>query len=192
MWNWQASPTCKITPNAVWESAGDHLHFSSITTHEKSIFWWYICTLWNQNKISYKGTSFLFSYNFATPAFFASLPFFPISKRSNATPRSTPFITLFLGCVTCRVNFPLSTYSCLCWHFVWRFGSTCVGCPVICQKNSKFFWFGQGITMASQTQGIQQLLAAEKRAAEKVSEARKRKNRRLKQAKEEAQSEIEK
>ena len=46
--------------------------------------------------------------------------------------------------------------------------------------------------MASQTQGIQQLLAAEKRAAEKVSEARKRKNRRLKQAKEEAQAEIEK
>ena len=46
--------------------------------------------------------------------------------------------------------------------------------------------------MASQTQGIQQLLSAEKRAAEKVSEARKRKNRRLKQAKEEAQSEIEK
>lgn len=46
--------------------------------------------------------------------------------------------------------------------------------------------------MASQTQGIQQLLQAEKRAAEKVSEARKRKNRRLKQAKEEAQAEIEK
>ena len=46
--------------------------------------------------------------------------------------------------------------------------------------------------MASQTQGIQQLLTAEKRAAEKVSEARKRKNRRLKQAKEEAQAEIEK
>jgi len=46
--------------------------------------------------------------------------------------------------------------------------------------------------MASQTQGIQQLLTAEKRAAEKVSEARKRKARRLKQAKEEAQSEIEK
>lgn len=72
--------------------------------------------------------------------------------------------------------------------------------------------------MASQTQGIQQLLAAEKRAAEKVSEARKRKFRnwksfidfilqnlswkyfrlikgkqkRLKQAKEEAQDEIEK
>ncbi|XP_023339220.1 V-type proton ATPase subunit G [Eurytemora carolleeae] len=46
--------------------------------------------------------------------------------------------------------------------------------------------------MASQTQGIQQLLIAEKRAAEKVSEARKRKNRRLKQAKEEAQQEIEK
>ncbi len=45
--------------------------------------------------------------------------------------------------------------------------------------------------MASQTQGIQQLLSAEKKAAEKVSEARKRKNRRLKQAKEEAQAEIE-
>merc|ERR1719431_120393 len=46
--------------------------------------------------------------------------------------------------------------------------------------------------MASQTQGIQQLLGAEKRAAERVSEARKRKNRRLKQAKEEAQTWIEK
>ncbi|XP_041972429.1 V-type proton ATPase subunit G [Aricia agestis] len=46
--------------------------------------------------------------------------------------------------------------------------------------------------MASQTQGIQQLLAAEKRAAEKVSEARKRKAKRLKQAKDEAQSEVEK
>ncbi|CAB4064017.1 DNAJB11 [Lepeophtheirus salmonis] len=45
--------------------------------------------------------------------------------------------------------------------------------------------------MASQTQGIQQLLSAEKKAAEKVAEARKRKNRRLKQAKEEAQAEIE-
>ncbi|KAF7990455.1 hypothetical protein HCN44_000260 [Aphidius gifuensis] len=46
--------------------------------------------------------------------------------------------------------------------------------------------------MASQTQGIQQLLAAEKKAADKVSEARRRKTRRLKQAKEEAQDEIEK
>lgn len=45
--------------------------------------------------------------------------------------------------------------------------------------------------MASQTTGIQQLLAAEKRAADKVAEARKRKGRRLKQAKEEAQAEIE-
>ncbi|XP_013194439.1 V-type proton ATPase subunit G [Amyelois transitella] len=45
--------------------------------------------------------------------------------------------------------------------------------------------------MASQTQGIQQLLAAEKRAAEKVSEARKRKAKRLKQAKDEAQEEVE-
>ncbi len=47
--------------------------------------------------------------------------------------------------------------------------------------------------MASQTQGIQQLLlAAEKKGAEKVSDARKRKNSRLKQAKEEAQQKIEK
>ncbi|XP_069465783.1 V-type proton ATPase subunit G 1 [Ambystoma mexicanum] len=45
--------------------------------------------------------------------------------------------------------------------------------------------------MASQSQGIQQLLQAEKRAAEKISDARKRKNKRLKQAKEEAQAEIE-
>ena len=46
--------------------------------------------------------------------------------------------------------------------------------------------------MASQTQGIQQLLAAEKRAAEKINEARKRKAARLKQAKKEAQAEVEK
>ncbi|CAG9834371.1 unnamed protein product [Diabrotica balteata] len=47
--------------------------------------------------------------------------------------------------------------------------------------------------MAShQSQGVQQLLTAEKRAADKVTEARKRKARRLKQAKEEAQDEIEK
>ncbi|XP_051026840.1 V-type proton ATPase subunit G 1-like [Acomys russatus] len=45
--------------------------------------------------------------------------------------------------------------------------------------------------MVSQSQGTQQLLQAEKWVAEKVSEARKRKNRRLKQAKEEAQTEIE-
>lgn len=45
--------------------------------------------------------------------------------------------------------------------------------------------------MASQTQGIQQLLAAEKKAAEKVNDARKRRARRLKQAKEEALAEIE-
>ncbi|CAI9178096.1 unnamed protein product [Rangifer tarandus platyrhynchus] len=45
--------------------------------------------------------------------------------------------------------------------------------------------------MASQSQGIQKLLQAEKRAAEKVSEARKPKNLRLKQAKEEAQAETE-
>ncbi|EDL34860.1 mCG48677 [Mus musculus] len=44
--------------------------------------------------------------------------------------------------------------------------------------------------MATQWHGIQQLLQVEKRAA-KVSEARKRKNLRLKQAKEEAQAEIE-
>ncbi|KAG8446389.1 hypothetical protein GDO86_014011 [Hymenochirus boettgeri] len=45
--------------------------------------------------------------------------------------------------------------------------------------------------MASQSAGIQQLLQAEKRAAERVAEARKKKNKRLKQAKEEAQAEIE-
>ncbi|KAF7274479.1 V-type proton ATPase subunit G-like [Rhynchophorus ferrugineus] len=46
--------------------------------------------------------------------------------------------------------------------------------------------------MAShQTQGIQQLLTAEKRAAEKVAEARKRKVKRIKQARDEAQAEIE-
>ncbi|KAK9886670.1 hypothetical protein WA026_017587 [Henosepilachna vigintioctopunctata] len=44
--------------------------------------------------------------------------------------------------------------------------------------------------MASQTQGIQQLLVAEKRAAEKVSAARKRKLKRIKQAREEANYEI--
>ena len=47
-------------------------------------------------------------------------------------------------------------------------------------------------TMASQTAGIMQLLTAEKRAAEKINEARKRKNQRLKQAKQEAQAEVEK
>ncbi|CAD5207173.1 unnamed protein product [Bursaphelenchus okinawaensis] len=46
--------------------------------------------------------------------------------------------------------------------------------------------------MASQTTGIMQLLAAEKRAAEKINEARKRKAQRLKQAKQEAQAEVEK
>ncbi|XP_031625856.1 V-type proton ATPase subunit G [Contarinia nasturtii] len=46
--------------------------------------------------------------------------------------------------------------------------------------------------MASNTQGIQQLLAAEKKAADKVGDARKRKARRLKQAKDEATEEIEK
>ena len=46
--------------------------------------------------------------------------------------------------------------------------------------------------MASQSTGIQQLLVAEKKAADKVGDARKRKAKRLKQAKEEAQAEIEK
>lgn len=46
--------------------------------------------------------------------------------------------------------------------------------------------------MSSQhSQEVQLLLAAEKRASEKVAEARKRKARRLKQAKEEAAAEIE-
>ncbi|XP_045465459.1 V-type proton ATPase subunit G-like isoform X2 [Harmonia axyridis] len=44
--------------------------------------------------------------------------------------------------------------------------------------------------MASQTQGIQQLLVAEKRAAEKVGAARKRKLKRIKQAREEANHDI--
>jgi V-type H+-transporting ATPase subunit G len=41
--------------------------------------------------------------------------------------------------------------------------------------------------MASQTGEIQQLLVAEKKAADKVGEAKKRKAKRLKQAKDEAQ-----
>ncbi|XP_053326202.1 V-type proton ATPase subunit G 3 [Spea bombifrons] len=44
--------------------------------------------------------------------------------------------------------------------------------------------------MASQSQGIQQLLQAEKRAKDKLEEAKKRKNKRLKQAKEEATADI--
>lgn len=53
-------------------------------------------------------------------------------------------------------------------------------------------YFYDVLEMASQTQGIQQLLAAEKRAAEKINEARKRKFQRMKQAKQEAQAEVEK
>ncbi|KAK0408737.1 hypothetical protein QR680_004127 [Steinernema hermaphroditum] len=45
--------------------------------------------------------------------------------------------------------------------------------------------------MASQTDGIQKLLVAERRAGEKINEARKRKTQLLKQAKQEAQAEIE-
>lgn len=45
--------------------------------------------------------------------------------------------------------------------------------------------------MAQKSQGIQQLLAAEKKAADLVADARKRKTKRLKQAKEEAIAEIE-
>lgn len=45
--------------------------------------------------------------------------------------------------------------------------------------------------MAQKNHGIQQLLAAEKKAAELISDARKRKTKRLKQAKEEAAAEIE-
>ncbi|CAG9856327.1 unnamed protein product [Phyllotreta striolata] len=47
------------------------------------------------------------------------------------------------------------------------------------------------MSASHQTQGIQQLLLAEKRAAEKVAEARKRKAKRIKQAREEAAAEIE-
>ncbi|XP_018428786.1 PREDICTED: V-type proton ATPase subunit G 3 isoform X2 [Nanorana parkeri] len=42
--------------------------------------------------------------------------------------------------------------------------------------------------MATQSQGIQQLLQAEKRAKDKLEEAKKRKNKRLRQAKEEMQA----
>uniref|UniRef100_A0A8C8VFT1 V-type proton ATPase subunit G n=1 Tax=Pelusios castaneus TaxID=367368 RepID=A0A8C8VFT1_9SAUR len=44
--------------------------------------------------------------------------------------------------------------------------------------------------MTSQSQGIQQLLQAEKRAKDKLEDAKKRKGKRLKQAKEEATAEI--
>ncbi|KAM9324549.1 V-type proton ATPase subunit G 3 [Gastrophryne carolinensis] len=44
--------------------------------------------------------------------------------------------------------------------------------------------------MATQSQGIQQLLQAEKRAKDKLEEAKKRKNKRLRQAKEEAIADI--
>ncbi|KAI6212574.1 V-type proton ATPase subunit G [Aphelenchoides besseyi] len=54
------------------------------------------------------------------------------------------------------------------------------------------FRFAEYSIMASQTAGIMQLLTAEKRAAEKINEARKRKTQRLKQAKQEAQAEVEK
>lgn len=45
--------------------------------------------------------------------------------------------------------------------------------------------------MAQKSQGIQHLLAAEKKSADMVADARKRKTKRLKQAKEEAITEIE-
>lgn len=45
--------------------------------------------------------------------------------------------------------------------------------------------------MAQKSQGIQQLLAAEKKAADLIADARKKKTKRLKQAKEEAAAEIE-
>ncbi|XP_058389916.1 V-type proton ATPase subunit G 3 [Diceros bicornis minor] len=44
--------------------------------------------------------------------------------------------------------------------------------------------------MTSQSQGVHQLLQAEKRAKDKLEEAKKRKGKRLKQAKEEAMAEI--
>lgn len=50
---------------------------------------------------------------------------------------------------------------------------------------------GRPMATITQSDGIQQLLAAEKRAAERVKEARNNKARRLKQAKQEAQAEIE-
>jgi len=59
------------------------------------------------------------------------------------------------------------------------------------RDNEKSVRVGHTCNMASQSAGIQQLLIAEKRAAEKIDAARKRKQRRLKQAKDEAQSEVE-
>lgn len=44
--------------------------------------------------------------------------------------------------------------------------------------------------MATQSQGIQQLIAAEKKASERVTDARKRRQKRLKQARDEAATEI--
>lgn len=57
----------------------------------------------------------------------------------------------------------------------WLSGHEIVSKLVVFLKLAVFFG-SYSRNMASQTQGIQQLLAAEKRAAEKVSEARKRKN----------------
>ncbi|XP_068695748.1 V-type proton ATPase subunit G-like [Montipora foliosa] len=51
-------------------------------------------------------------------------------------------------------------------------------------------WSHSIFKMASQSQGIQQLLQAEKKAETMVSDARKRKTQKLKRAKEEAQAEI--
>ncbi|XP_028335029.1 V-type proton ATPase subunit G 2 isoform X1 [Physeter macrocephalus] len=63
--------------------------------------------------------------------------------------------------------------------------------PGLCCPQAVLLGTARVREMASQSQGIQQLLQAEKRAAEKVADARKRKARRLKQAKEEAQMEVE-
>ncbi|KAF5913997.1 hypothetical protein HPG69_010155 [Diceros bicornis minor] len=58
--------------------------------------------------------------------------------------------------------------------------------PQISQKPSDL----KQPAMTSQSQGVHQLLQAEKRAKDKLEEAKKRKGKRLKQAKEEAMAEI--
>merc|ERR1719239_184117 len=57
-------------------------------------------------------------------------------------------------------------------------------------KNTVLNLFTENIKMAQKTEGIQQLLIAEKKATDRVHEARKRKASRLKTAKKEAEAEI--
>ncbi|XP_068732041.1 V-type proton ATPase subunit G-like [Montipora capricornis] len=62
--------------------------------------------------------------------------------------------------------------------------------PSTKSSHNHMTWSHSIFKMASQSQGIQQLLQAEKKAETMVSDARKRKTQKLKRAKEEAQAEI--